>query len=850
MGKVLIYGTTLASYRAAANFARAGHKVILLNRGAFLWHKFTQMQWQMPRDIVNGYSKGVLLTAAGMTGNVKFYHMSELENVEGGPGNFKVKFKTRPQSIDEFRCIGCDLCHEQCNVKFIPMPLGPGMRIIQDPKEAERCMDVCPAKAIQVPKEEEKEEQVDAVILSPEYEPEGIEQFGGSLKNVMAFRDFAWMFRGKGVDKQFLKREDGKYPRKLGFFTPAGFDGYLGSYEEQVILFREALFMKEMDPELEVHIFLKEIRLYGHNQMVLYDKAKKEGVEIHLIDDIKVEQDGDGVKVNGTPLDLFVVMPGQKIPEDWLKLGEKIGIDLDGGFAKTKAFSFETSRDGVFAIGEFVKPVGSAEAIYQGTAIVPQAEKYLKEPEMPQMPQGEYKVDDFNPKVGVFLCRCGLGNLKPDIKADVVIEKDYLCLHPEEIVKEIQENGINRVVFGACSPALRGAMLEMLAAKAGVHSSYVELVQLREYVSRVGADDRKASAMLNAAIEKARKDVYVDIPTVKTVKNIVIIGGGLAGLIAANYLIEKVPLVYIITEKFDEPNEATGVTSATLHMSAEALNSWYKNLRENVLKRAKWIKAEVEDISGSLGNFRIKAGEEEIEAGVLIITTGADIVGDGEHITSRLEGDTLHSALAALYAKRRNVEGTYDLMRSYSLLEREAPEAERGGGEPIAKVVPREVNRKIAEMLGLRLDKEGFFFFAEEPRDWIERAGIQFMLFEEPFGGVFIAGLAHRPMNMEEMMEEAGFAAQSAAFLMRDIQSPAGKFISMTNPRKCAGCGICVDACFSGARYIDEEDHIAKVRPALCVGCGACANVCPSGAAIIRAYSPGGVFEMLKEVVK
>jgi len=40
------------------------------------------------------------------------------------------------------------------------------------------------------------------------------------------------------------------------------------------------------------------------------------------------------------------------------------------------------------------------------------------------------------------------------------------------------------------------------------------------------------------------------------------------------------------------------------------------------------------------------------------------------------------------------------------------------------------------------------------------------------------------------------------------------------------------------------------VRPALCVGCGACANVCPSGAAIIRAYSPTGVFEMLKEVVK
>ena len=847
MGKVLIFGTSLASYRAAANFGRAGHKVILLNRGEFIWHKFTQMQWQQPRDIINGYSKGVLLGVANMTGNIEVYHNAEILGAEGGPGNFRVKFKHRPQSVNEFKCIGCDICHDKCNVKFIPMPMGPGMRII---KNAEECLDVCPVGAIQIPKEEDKEEVVDAIVLSPEYEPESIEKFGGNLKNVMSFREFAWLFRGKGVDRRFLQTQDGKYPKSLGFFTPAGFEGYLGSYEEQVIIFREVLNMKEMDPSLDIHVFLKEIRLYGHNQMFLYDKAIEKGINVHLIDEFSIEQDGDGVKVNGTHLDLFVVMPGQKVPQEWKEIAERMGIEIESGFAKTKPFTFETTRDGIFVIGPFLKPLGSTEAIYQGTAIVPQVEKYLKPPQMPEMPGMEFNVDDFNPKVGVFLCRCALGDLKADVNADYVVEKDFLCMHPEEIVKEIKENGLNRVVFGACSPALRGGMLEMLANKAGIHSSYVELVQLREYVSRVGGDSRKASAMLNAAVAKARRDVFVEVPTVETVKNVTIIGGGLAALLAADILVNKVPIVYIITEDFDPVHEATGVKENTLNMSKDELEKWYNELKKRVLQRAKWLKGTVDAVNGYLGNFKVKTGDTEIDTGVIILATGGEIIEKGSHITSRLNNSTLHASLASIYAKRKGVKATYDLMKSFSLLDLDPPEAERGKGEPVAYVKPREYNRKIAEMLGLKLDEEGFFFFAEEPREWVERAGIQFMLFEEPFGGVFIAGLAHRPMSIEEVVEEAGFAAQSASYLMRDITTPAGKFVSVTNPRKCAGCGICVDACFTGARYIDEEDKIAKVRPALCMGCGACATVCPSGAAIIRAYRPTGVFEMLKEVVK
>ena len=846
MGKVLIFGTSLASYRAAVNFARAGHKVILLNRGEFLWHKKEQLQYENPRDIINGYSKGVLKTVAMMTGNIKIYNNSELIDIDGNAGKFKVKFKTRLPVVDEFKCIGCDICLEKCNAKHIPMPLGPGVYFVEEP---EKCLGVCPAKAINIPKEEEKEEEVEVVVLSPEYEPNTIDKFAKNIENIMSFEEFDSLFSGKGVDKRFLKRKDGKYPRRLGFFDPAGFEGYLGSYEEQVIMFREAIEMKGMDENLEIHIFLKEVRLYGHNQMYLYDEAIRKGINVHLIEDIKIEEKDGNVMVNDTVLDLLAIMPGQKVPEEWEEIGKIAGIELENGFAKTKAFSFETTRDGIFAIGEFVKPLGSTESFYQGTAIIPEAEKYLTPPEKEEKEELEWKKDDFNPKVGVFICGCAEKDLNMDIKADYVSRKDFLCLRGEEIVKEIKENGINRVVFGACSPSIRGALLEKIAMSAGVHPSYIEIVQLREYVTRVGGNKAKGEALLRAAIAKAKKDYFVDIPTVSPKKSIAIIGGDLAGLIAAKNINGKVP-VYIITEKFDSPHEATGVKENTLNMSEDDLKLWYENLKKEALKNAKWIKGDAEKIEGSLGDFKIKIGDETLEAGAIIIATGGDIIEKGTHITGRLDGNTLHSSLASIIAKRKNIKGTYDFMRAYSLLDLNPPEVVRGKGEPVAIVRAREYNKKIAEMLGLKIDKEGFFYFAEEPLHLVERGSIQFMLFEEVFGGIFVAGLAHRPMSIEEEMEEAGFASQSALYLMRDITSPAGKLISVTDPRRCAGCGICVNACFTGARFIDEEEKIAKVHPALCMGCGACVNACPSGAAKIVSFNSDGIFEMIKEVVK
>jgi heterodisulfide reductase subunit A len=127
------------------------------------------------------------------------------------------------------------------------------------------------------------------------------------------------------------------------------------------------------------------------------------------------------------------------------------------------------------------------------------------------------------PRVGVFVCHCGLniaGTI--DVKdlteyarslPDVVYAKDnrYTCADPgqDEIRKAMEEHNLNRVVVAACSPRMHEPTFRKTCAEAGLNPYFFEMANIREFVSWCHPSTpeeatEKAKEILKMAVAKAR----------------------------------------------------------------------------------------------------------------------------------------------------------------------------------------------------------------------------------------------------------------------------------------------------------------------------------------------------------
>jgi heterodisulfide reductase subunit A len=229
-------------------------------------------------------------------------------------------------------------------------------------------------------------------------------------------------------------------------------------------------------------------------------------------------------------------------------------------------------------------------------------------------------------KVGVYVCHCG-SNIAGIVDVaevaqwaganleDVIVAKDYkfMCssLGQELIEEDIKKEGLTRIVVAACSPHLHEKTFRRAAENAGMNPYLTQMSNIREHISWTTKDKQaateKVKAMVSAAVERVKLQEPLTPKFVDVNPNTLIIGGGIAGIQATLeladagyhvYLVEREPSIGGHMAQFDK-------TFPTLDCSACILTPKMSDvgLHENVTLLT-W--AELEELSGSVGNFHAK----------------------------------------------------------------------------------------------------------------------------------------------------------------------------------------------------------------------------------------------------
>jgi len=160
-------------------------------------------------------------------------------------------------------------------------------------------------------------------------------------------------------------------------------------------------------------------------------------------------------------------------------------------------------------------------------------------------------------------------------------------------------------------------------------------------------------------------------------------------------------------------------------------------------------------------------------------------------------------------------------------------------------IVAPEGNQTLARMLKVPLNKDGFFLEAHMKLRPVDFAT----------DGVFMAGLAHAPKNVDESIVQARAAAARALGVLCKKQIAVEGTVAWVNPDRCTGCGLCVATCAYSALELKEVKRgdgrmatVAQVNEALCKGCGVCAASCRCGAVNLKGATDEQIFEAVSAV--
>jgi len=228
-------------------------------------------------------------------------------------------------------------------------------------------------------------------------------------------------------------------------------------------------------------------------------------------------------------------------------------------------------------------------------------------------------------RIGVYVCHCGnnIGGTV-DCKSvsefanglnDVVVSRDYVytCSEPgqNQIVEDIKKYGLTKVVVASCSPKMHEKTFRKTIQDAGLNPYVLEMVNLREQCSWVHKDKaeatRKAKDLVRGGVRRAAELQALAAREMPMSREVLVIGGGIAGISAALQLANSGYRVHMVERNFSIGGRMAQLskTFPTLDCAPCILSPRMVDVGSNP-NIDLLTGAEVAEVSGFPGNYHVK----------------------------------------------------------------------------------------------------------------------------------------------------------------------------------------------------------------------------------------------------
>jgi heterodisulfide reductase subunit A len=354
------------------------------------------------------------MVSVGQHEKIELLSYSEVEEVSGYVGNFRVKVRQKARYVNQDLCTGCGLCEEKCPARHIPSEFNLGLdtrKAIYRPfrqavpntpvldrehciyferGKCRACQKFCPRQAVDFEQQDQMLEiEVGTIILATGYDlfdPAGAAQFGYGLENVLTGLEFERLINADGPTGGQVLLKDGTLPRSIAILHCVGSrDENYHEYCSRVccmVSLKFAHLIKE-STGAQVYEVYRDMRAFGKGYEEFFNRVEHEGVVfMRRGEDVQVSQRDGGLLVTAQdvfsgqtvelPVDMVVLSTGLEPRRDAGGVARLFGIGCGGaGFfteRHPKLAPVETASDGIFIAGACQGPKDVPDSVAQGGA--------------------------------------------------------------------------------------------------------------------------------------------------------------------------------------------------------------------------------------------------------------------------------------------------------------------------------------------------------------------------------------------------------------------------------------------------------------------------------------------------